>query len=218
MKRRRRAEPNERREVRLEDKAKILKEQRLLAAEKALELKVTGFSIQEIARQMELHSAEIPRLLLEGLKEYYADRDEELQKYAALHDARYDLIFRAYLPLARGYVEKVTDDDGDVIEIVHPPDPEATRIVLTAMRDAAKMRGLNKTRVEITGKDGDAIRIKAEQISGFSEEDCNRILRGDLTHIQSLVALSGGSTAANSHRAPSLGSARGFEERKTANR
>lgn len=152
--------------------------------QQVLHLKTEGFNNTEIARKLGITTHRVTQALVTSLDEYYADRDGAVQRYLAVAQARYDRIFRTWMPLAEPRIEVVKNDDGVEMEIVHPPNAEAARVVLTAMRDLAKIMGLNKLRVEHTGKDGESININVdwntltdEQLRKFTETGDTGFLR-----------------------------------------
>lgn len=158
-----------------------------------MEMKERGLSHYHIAEALGIDTIKVTTCLRDALEEYYADRDDAVKNYLAIANARYDRIFRTWMPLAEPRIEIVEDEDGNKTEIVHKGDPEAARIVLTAMRDAAKMMGLNKIRVEHTGKDGAAINVDVDFTSMNDEQLAKFAETGDLGILRSFAGAVAGS-------------------------
>jgi len=138
--------------------------------EDVVNLKAEGYSHNQIADKLGISTIEVATKLVEGLSEYFAERDEAVSRYLAVANARYDRIFRTWLPRAESRVVVTEGAMGERVEVVYPPDPDAAKVVLTAMRDAARMMGLNKVRVEHTGKDGGAIEVDIDWNSLTDEQ------------------------------------------------
>lgn len=159
-------------------------ERRLHMQAEVMRLKTEGASHTDIAKALGISMKAVVEYLTGALDEYFADKKDEVRKYLAIANARYDRILRTWMPRAEGRTRIVKDEDGGEIEVVDPPDAEAARVVLTAMRDQARMLGLNKIRVEHTGKDGGAINIDVdwgnlsdEQLARFAETGDVGLLR-----------------------------------------
>lgn len=153
-------------------------------AEDVVNLKAEGMSHGQIAKALGITSIEVTEALVAGLEEYFAERDEAVRRYLAVANARYDRIFRTWMPLAEPRVVVTQGAMGERVEVFYPPDPEAARVVLTAMRDAARMMGLNKVRIEHTGKDGGKIEVDIdwtnlsdEQLEKFKSTNDVGVLR-----------------------------------------
>lgn len=123
----------------------------------AVQMKVEGFSHPEIAAALSVPVGRVPGLLADGLEEYREKRNKAVDKYFALHTRRYDVLFKKWMPKALGHVVQVKNEEGAMVDVTIPPDPEAARIVAAYMRDAARMFGFNKLRVEHTGAHGGPI-------------------------------------------------------------
>lgn len=123
----------------------------------AVRMKVEGYSHPEIAAALKVSVARVPSLLANGLEEYREKRNKAVEKYFALHTRRYDVLLQKWMPRALGAVVQVKNEDGAIVDATIPPDPEAARVVATYLRDAARMFGFNKLRVEHTGAHGGPI-------------------------------------------------------------
>lgn len=159
-------------------------ERKLTLQTEVVQLKTQGLSHRAIAQELGISTISVAKYLSDGLEEYHATRDNAVKDYLALCLARYDRIYRTWLPLSEPRYVMVKDDEGLETEVFYPPDPEATRIILTAQRDAAKMMGLNKVRVEHTGKDGANIAVDLdwnslsdEQLEKFGESGDFSVIR-----------------------------------------
>lgn len=153
--------------------------------EDVFRMKSEGYTHSEISKALGIGPKRITELVMESIDAYNAKHEDEVRKFIAMQKARYDRIYRTWMPRAEGFTREVIDaDTGDKHEVIEPPDPEAARVVLMAMRDAAKMMGLNKMRVEHTGANGGAINIDVdwntisdEQLARFVETGDPGILR-----------------------------------------
>lgn len=179
--------------ISMETRARSYERQRLTIEYQAMQLKLFGHDVHSIAEKLSIMAEDVPAMLLAGLAEYRMDRDDAIKKYLSLADARYDRIYRTYMPLMEERREKVMqeNEDGDMeeVEVIHPPDPEAARIVLKAQADQARMYGLNKVRVEHTGANGGAISVHASMIGALSIEQLERVSKGDYTVFNNPAAL-----------------------------
>lgn len=155
---------------------------------RAFQLKTAGYSNPEIADELGVAYHEVTSLLFDGLEEYKTKRDEAAQQFLTVAMARYEALHKKWFPRAMGRTEIVKDEDGQDIELHHEPDPEAYRLVTAAMRDAARMLGLQKLRVEHTGADGGMIRTGVEiDWTRLSDEQLEKIQRGDFTVLRALA-------------------------------
>lgn len=159
-------------------------ERQLTLQTQVVQFKTQGLTHRQIADELKISTSAVTKYLSDGLEEYHAVRDDAVRHYLAIALARYDRIYRTWLPLAEGYTLTVKDEEGLESEVVYPPDPEATRIILTAQRDAARIMGLNKVRVEHTGKDGANIAVDVdwntisdEQLEKFGASGDTGLLR-----------------------------------------
>jgi hypothetical protein len=175
-------------------------ERRLQLQTDVMRLKTEGFSHGEIAKSLGITASKVTDLLTSSLDEYFADKKDEVRRFLAVANARYDRILRTWMPRAEGRYRKVKNEDGTEVEVFDPPEPEAARVVLTAMRDQARMLGLNKIRVEHTGKDGGAINVDVDW-GNLSDEQLARFAEtGD---VNILHAFAGALASASAARDPS---------------
>jgi len=161
--------------------------------EKVFHLRTNGYNEKQIAEKLNLTHFEVAQLVMDAFEEYYEKRDKAVQKFLGFASAVYDRLLQTWMPKATDHVETIRTDSGPV-EVIVPGDAEAARIVATYMRDAAKMYGLNKTRVEVTGKDGGAIKLDADWTLRLSDDQMEKVAAGDLTLAQAL-ALPGPNTS-----------------------
>lgn len=156
--------------------------------EKVLNLRTQGYLPQEIARKLDLHPHEVGKLLLDAMEELTVRRDEAAQKYLQFANAVYNRLFQTWMPKAVDHYETIKTSDGDV-QVVVPGDPEAARLMGQYLRDAAKMHGLNKTRVEVTGKDGGPVidaKFILNQFNQFNEAQLEKIRSGDQSFLSTI--------------------------------
>lgn len=149
-------------------------------------LSAQGMNHSQIAKELNISTVEVSKGLVDGLDEYYADRDDAVKKYLGIASARYARLLRTWFPLAEPRTEIVVGALNERVEVVHPPDPEAARIVAAIIRDMNRMMGLNKVRMEHTGKDGGKIefdhsidwsKLTEEQLAKFQDTNDVGILQ-----------------------------------------
>lgn len=146
-----------------------------------IEHKTDGWSVTEIAEELGLSKIYVANLMAKGLDDYFIDRDLAMRRYLTVAEARLEGLFRTYAPRARGYVERYHDGT----EVVHQPDLAAANFCLKVVRDGLKAFGLNRIRIEHTGKDGEAIRAEIDWTK-MSDEQIHKFLgAGDTSVLRS---------------------------------
>jgi len=185
------------------DRVGIYETQRLELERRAVELKMSGHTVSDIAKALEVAASDVPPMLLAGFEEYRADRDDAITRYVSLATARYEKILQEWWPRAQSKTVQVELEDGSMGEVTYPGDPEATKIVLKIHSDMSKMLGLNKMRVEHTGKNGGAIEATID-LKQFSSDQLEKIIAGDHSPLYPSVvhpALSAPASSENHSRA-----------------
>ncbi len=147
---------------------------------KAIMMELDGYSPYEIAKELDLPRSQVLALIRSGLEEFVEKRDEAAGRKIALQNMRYDRLLKTWQPRALESTKKITDEDGNETEIVVPPDPKAAMVVAKLLKDQTSMHGLNKLRVEHTGKDGGAISYKID-VTALSDEQLEKAAKGDFS-------------------------------------
>lgn len=174
---------------------------------KAFQLKIAGYTHEEIADELGLQPWNVGALLNGALVEYEVERDKAAKQFLTVAIARYEALHKAWFPKAMGYTESVRQKDGTYLEVHHPPDAEAYRLVLTALRDAAKLFGLNKLRVEHTGANGGAVQVDVDW-THLSDEQLEKLTRGDFGVLRALAAGANPGASAPGDASPESGEER----------
>lgn len=171
--------------------------QELEQRDQVFRMKSEGFSHAEISRVLGIGPIRITELFMRSIDEHHEDHKEEVRKFIAMQNARYNRLYRTWIPRAEGFTRKVRDaETGDEHEIVEPPDPEAARVVAVAMRDHAKLMGLNKMRVEHTGANGGAINIDVDWTNLSDDQLARFVETGDPTLLRSIASAFAGAGSA----------------------
>lgn len=117
-----------------------------------------GMTYRQIALDLEIDEADAVRIFQRAIGDYCADNKEKVERALGLIRARYERVTRTLMPRACGGIKTEKDADGNKREIEVPPDYEAMRLQLRAMRDEGMLLGAAKPiNIEHTGKDGGAI-------------------------------------------------------------
>lgn len=143
---------------------------------RALQLHIDGWSMREIARKVGKALSSVHEGIEAELAEITAPHAEQAQKERErkreIEGARLDAVIRGHLKKARG------------------GDAEAAHVVISAVRQRAKLFGLEApTKVEHGGRDGAPITTMAFDMSKLTDEQLERVLAGDFS------ALTGGDAA-----------------------
>lgn len=139
-----------------EPKAKKPKQVRIrdpIAAVKDVELqreilqhRMRGESVGAIAERLGIDRNTASKHLMRALEDYRGDYRQQYQQFVAEHNARYDAVYKVWMPKALGgrYLNPTT---GEITEI--KPDLRAANFIARLLRNHALLSGgLNTVRVE----------------------------------------------------------------------
>ena len=114
---------------------------------RAMSLRLKGWTVGEIAKEMGLSLGSIHNYLKKGIDEYDKRNTQSCAQLVKMEEARLDKLLAAWWDRSVGY--DISNRDGSVSHV--PPDGKAVDVVMRVMERRAKLRGLDATqKAELT--------------------------------------------------------------------
>lgn len=144
---------------------------------KALELRVAGKSIRQIATELGYSVGAVHKAIEQEIAAIPAEGVATLRETMG---AQLDALIAAHLPVAVGEIRR-EDEAGGVIVVA--PNHDSANVVIKALTSKAKLFGADApSRTELTGKDGGPLSV---DVTRLTDAQLDQLARGDIAGLAS---------------------------------